>query len=98
MRISNQRKQEIVRAFQVSFKKDNSAEIENIDLRELRDTDEMLGDRDLNAGFRLALKNRIQELDMLERRRHESKIRALNICTGIIIGLVIAGFAKLLFG
>lgn len=43
MRISDQRKQEIVRAFQVSFKRDNSAEINEIPLKELREADEMIG-------------------------------------------------------
>ena len=46
--------------------------------------------------------NRLKELEnietKIEQRGYESKIRAWNIVTGIIIGLVIAGLAKLLFG
>lgn len=102
MRITDQRKQEIVRAFQVSFKRDNSEEINSIALKELKDTDEMIGNRDLNEGYRIALRNRISELEqnatITEQRSHESKIRAWNLITGIIIGLVIAGLAKWLFG
>lgn len=102
MRISDQRKQEIVAAFQRSLKRDNKDEIESIDIIELRQTDEMLGNRDISAGFRLALQNRIKELEGIEtkteQRRHESKIRAWNLVTGILIGLVISGLAKWLFG
>ena len=101
MRISEERKQQVIRAFQVSFKRDNSEEIEAIPLKELKDTDQMLGDRDLNAGFRLALRDRIKTLEQnvstQEQREHESKIRALNLVTGIIIGLVIAGLSSWLF-
>ena len=102
MRITDQRKQEIVAAFQRSFKRDNNEEIVAIDLVELKQADEMLGNRDLNAGFRIALQNRIKELESFEnrkeQRRYESKIRAWNLATGILIGLVIAGLAKWLFG
>ncbi len=102
MRISNQRKQEIVAAFQRSFKRDNKEEIEAIELEELKQADEIIGSRDLNAGFRLAMQNRIRNLENTiakkEQRQYESKIRAWNLVTGILIGLVIAGLAKLLFG
>jgi len=91
-----------VAAFQRSFKHDNTDEIESIDLVELRQADEMLGDRDISAGFRLAMQNRIKDLEnaeaKTEQRKHESKIRAWNLVTGILIGLVIAGLAKWLFG
>ncbi|WP_077730027.1 hypothetical protein [Methylocaldum sp. 14B] len=102
MRISDQRKQEIIAAFQRSFKRDNRDEIASIKLAELRQADEMLGDRDLSAGFRLAMRNRIRELEEAEakneQRTYESRIRAWNLVTGILIGLVIAGLAKWLFG
>ena len=102
MRISDQRKQEVIAAFQRSFKCDNHDEIESISLIELRQADEMLGNRDINAGFRLAMQNRIKELESqenkTEQRQHESKIRAWNLVKGILIGLVIAGLAKWLFG
>lgn len=102
MRISDQRKQEIVAEFQRTFKRDNKEEIDAIDLVDLKQADEMLGNRDINAGFRLAMQNRIKVLEdsetKKEQRQHESKIRAWNLATGTIIGLIIAGLAKLLFG
>ncbi len=96
--ISEDKKREILAAFQATFKRDNSEQVESYSLSELRDADAMLGNQDLNAGFRIALHNRIADLEKGEDRRHESKVRAWNLVTGIIIGLVIAGLAKLLFG
>jgi hypothetical protein len=102
MRISNQKKLEIVGAFQRSFKIDNKEEIESIKLEDLKQANEMLGERDINAPFRLAMQSRIKEVEDLtskkEQRLYESKIRAWNLITGIIIGLIIAGIAKFLFG
>ena len=54
--------QEIVSAFQRSLKHDNSAEIEEITLEEIQDADTMLGPRDLNAPYRMAMQNRISAL------------------------------------
>lgn len=44
------------------MKHDNSSEIEEIRLEELQDADTMLGPRDLNAPYRMAMKNRISAL------------------------------------
>lgn len=89
-RISEQRKAEIVSIFQASFKRDNSADIDRLTLAELRDTDEMLADRDLNAGFRLALRNRIKHLEEKLGQRRESYIRAWNLAAGVFAGILIA--------
>jgi len=103
MRISDQRKQEIVRTFEQTFKYMLEAEeqVETFSLSELRQTDEMLGNRDTESGFRIAIRNRINQLEneesISEQRSHESKIRIWNLITGILIGLVIAGLAKVLF-
>lgn len=102
MRITDLRRQEITAVFQRSLSRENDDEIESISLVELLQVDEMLGNRDVNAGFRLAIRNRIKDLETkestIEQRHYESKIRALNLVSGIVIGLVIAGVAKLLFG
>lgn len=60
--------------------------------------DEQLGQRDVGAGFRIAILNRIRELEDEDRRKHESKIRALHLVVGIFVGLLVAGLAKILFG
>lgn len=94
----NIRANEIVSAFQRYQTSNDRTEINAISMAELRMTDEQLGQRDVGAGFRIAILNRIRELDDGDRRRHESKIRAWNLVAGIVVGLLVAGLAKLLFG
>ncbi len=96
--ISENKKREILAAFQASLKRDNSEQVESYSLSELRDADAMLGDSDVNAGYRLALQNRIADLEKGGDRKHESKVRARTLVIGAIITLVIAGLAKFLFG
>jgi hypothetical protein len=94
----NIRANEIVSAFQRYQTSNDRTEINSISMTELRMTDEQLGQRDVGAGFRIAIHNRIRELDDDDRRKHESKIRAWNLVVGIVVGLLVAGLAKLLFG
>ncbi len=96
--ISEDKKHEILAAFVASLKRDNSAQIESYSLSELRDADAMLGDRDVNAGYRRALQNRIADMEKVDDRKHESKVSARTLVIGAIITLVIAGLGKLLFG
>lgn len=88
-RISEHRKEEIVAIFQASFKRDNSKELKDLTLAELRDADEMLGERDINSGFRIALRNRIRVLESQDQRRYESRIRAWNLAIGVVTGVLI---------
>ena len=94
----NIRANEIISAFQRYLASNDRSEINNIPVSELRMTDDQLGQRDVGAGFRIAILNRIRELDETERRKHESKIRAWNLVVGIAVGLLVAGLAKLVFG
>lgn len=96
--ISEEKKREILAAFQASLKRDNSEQVESYSLSELRDADAMLGNTDVSADYRLALQIRIADLEKGDDRKHESKVRAWHLVTALIIGLVIAGLAKLLFG
>ena len=66
-------------------------------LSELADADAMLGDRDLNAGYRLAMRNRVATLEQVDEQKRDSKRRGLAYVMVIVTGLVIAGLAKLLF-
>jgi hypothetical protein len=94
----NIRANEIVATFQRYQACNDRSEIDAISLSELRMTDEQLGQRDVGAGFRIAILNRIRDLDEEARRKHESKIRAWNLVVGIAVGLLVAGLAKLVFG
>ena len=103
MRISEQRKQEIVAAIQRSFKCDNTDEIAAIPLKELRETDEMLGWRDRDEGYRIAIRNRIKDLELDEQtrgqRQYDWKMRVFDwIIGGLIGGLLVDGVSAALFG
>lgn len=87
--LTEQRKLEIVGIFQASFKRDNSAELRAIGLSELRAADEMLGSNDLNAGFRLRLRNRIKELEDFEAQMSARRARMNDHLIGFAIGVVI---------
>jgi hypothetical protein len=93
----NIRANEIVAAFQRYLSTNDTSEIDNFSLKELRSADEQLGQRDVGAGFRIAIKNKIGEFELQDTRKHESKIRAWNLVTGVLIGLVVAGLAAWLF-
>lgn len=93
----NIRANEIVAAFQRYLSTNDTNEIDNFSLKELRSVDEQLGQRDVGAGFRIAIKNKISDFELQDSRIHESKIRAWNLVTGVLIGLVVAGLAAWLF-
>lgn len=92
MNISNERKNEIISAFQRSFKHDNRDVIESFSLEELRRADEMHGNSDLESGFRIALRNQIRRLEEREQRRFDGKVRAGYAIVGII-SAILSGIA-----
>ncbi len=96
--ITEQRRQEISAAFQRSLKQDNKEETEQFTLSELRDADAMLGDRDINAGYRIALRHRISYLETQEINKASSRLRAMSYVMVIVTGLLVVGLAYLLFG
>lgn len=93
----NIRANEIVAAFQRYLSTNDTSEIDNFSLKELCSADEQLGQRDVGADFRIAIKNKISELELQDTRKHEGKIRAWNLVTGVLIGLVVTGLAAWLF-
>jgi len=89
--------QEVVATFQRYLSNNDTSEINNYSLEELRSADEQLGQRDVGSGFRIAIQNKIKDLELIEARVHESKIRAWNLLTGVLIGVVVVGIATWLF-
>jgi hypothetical protein len=85
------RTNEIVAAFQRYLTSNDTSEIDAFSLQELRSADEQLGERDVNAGFRIAIHNKISDLKLKETRKYECKLRAFNLLIGILIGFVITG-------
>ena len=95
--IPHQRSNDIVSAFQRYRSSNDTSEIDTFTLKELRSADEFLGARDLNKGFRIALKNKIKDLELNESRTHESKVRAWQLVTTLIVGLTVGGLSVWLF-
>jgi hypothetical protein len=88
---------EIVKMFQRYLSSSDSSEIDQLDLEELVAAEQRLGIQGINPAFRETIKSQIRKLELKKVRKHESKIRALNIFTGLILGLVISGFSAWLF-
>ena len=88
----------VVAAFQRFVKDNDKSGIESFTLGELQHADQQLGNRDENTNFRLAIQNRIADLQQKDQRKHESRIRAWQVVVGIIVALAIAGLTKLVFG
>lgn len=66
----------VVAAFQRYIKNGTKAEIEGYLLVELRRADLQAGARDTDAGYRLALKDRISELENLAKSRAKESTKA----------------------
>lgn len=88
----------VVSAFQRFVKHNDKSEIKSFTLAELQNADQQLGSKDSNAGFRIALRNQIADLQLKDQRKHESGIRAWQIVVGVIVALAITGLTKLVFG
>lgn len=88
---------EIISVFQKYLADNDSSEINKMKLQDLVAAEERLGLKGINADFRAVIKNKIKELELKEARKYESKIRAWNLFTGLILGLTIAGITAWLF-
>ena len=88
---------EIISIFQRYLANNDPSEINKIKLEELVAAEERLGLRGINPDFRAVIKNKINDLKLKEASKHESRIRAWNLVTGLILGLTIAGIAAWLF-
>ena len=94
--ISHEKKQEIITAFGAHLGRDSPEEISSFALSDLQDAESMLGNWDLNASYRVALRNRISEMEDRAKQEHEDKlpkfIAAIGkiLVTGAIITLVVS--------
>jgi hypothetical protein len=96
MRISDQEKNEIVKTFQQTFKHNAEAEkkVEAYSIEHLRQVDEMLGNRDIDAGFRIAIRNQIKRLEEKSQRVFDSKVRGAYIIIGLVSAVNKRGQSK----
>ncbi|WP_321323645.1 hypothetical protein [Thiomicrorhabdus sp.] len=88
---------EIISMFQHYLSSGDSSEIDKLNLKDLIVAEERMSIRGMNPQFAQAIKNKIKDLELKEARQHESKIRALNLITGLILGVVISGITAWLF-
>ena len=95
MRISEQEKNQIVNTFQRIFKNNPEAEntMQSYTLEQLRQVDEMLGNRDIDAGFRIAIRNQIKRLEEKGQRLFDGRVRAMYVGVGhisaVLSGLIV---------
>jgi|UPI0007869AF6 hypothetical protein len=89
---------EIVKMFQRYLASSDPSEIDNLDAQELTAAEARLSIRGTNPTFTAVMKVQIAKLELKENRRYESKIRAWNLLTGLLLGLVIAGASAWAFG
>lgn len=89
---------EIIATFQRALRTRDQTEVNTFSLEELKLANQQLGWRDQNADFRLALQDRIKEIESKSEVKKQSHNRALNwfitLCIGIIVGLVIFYLTK----
>ncbi|WP_146209026.1 hypothetical protein [Halomonas sp. A11-A] len=89
---------EIVKMFQRYLASSDPSEIDTLDAQELAAAEARLSIRGTNPTFTAVMKVQIAKLEQKENRRYESKIRAWNLFTGLLLGLVIAGVSAWAFG
>ena len=88
---------EIVKMFQRYLASNDSSEIDGLNAQDLISAEARLSIHGANQQFTAVMKTQIAKLEQVEHRKHESKIRAWNLVTGLILGLVIAGVSAWLF-
>lgn len=88
---------EIITMFQRYLASNDPTEVNQLKAEELAAAEARMGLSCTNPHFREVIKNKIKDLELNETRKHESKIRAWNLITGLILGLTIAGIAAWLF-
>jgi len=79
---------EVMSAFQRYVKSRDLAEIEHYTLENLLHADESLGDRDISASFRIALRNRIQEIQGKVEKNYQSWVRVVGYVVAFVVGVL----------
>jgi len=88
---------EVISMFQRYLSSNDPSEIDKLKAQELAVVEARLALKSVNPSFREVIKYKIKDLEQKETRKHESKIRAWNLVTGLILGISIVGVAAWLF-
>ena len=95
--ISESKKKEILAAFGAYLSCDSPERIAAYSLSELQDAESMLGDWDLNASYRIALRNGIAELEDCANRKQKDDFPIWIAAIGYILASsVFVGLLKFL--
>ena len=94
--ITGLRRQEIVAVFQASFKRDCEDAIAAIPVAELISTDEMLGARDLNSGYRMRLRNEIANRQSEAALKRSARSRWLDRAISFFVGAIVTALGVFL--
>lgn len=85
---------EVVAAFQRFVKTQTPGEIDKYTLADLRRVDAALGDRDLNAGFRITIRQRIADMQTSDERRYQSWVRIVGYVVAFAVGVLVTFIAQ----
>ena len=91
--MEHERKTEIIRAAQL-HSKGEASEFLSISLEDLREANQLLGNRDIDATFRRVISDRITELEGIAGRKHDSKVRATGYVVALVLVLIAFFLAK----
>ena len=96
--ISEIKKREILAAFGAHLNRDSLEQIASYSLSDLRDAEAMLGDWNLNASYRIALRNRIAKLEDCSNQKQENDFPSWITAIGYILAAsAIFGLIKIVF-
>lgn len=82
------RAKEIAAAFQSFIKTRDYSSIGAFSVQELRNADEVIGNRDVNDSYRIALRNRIKALDDQHAKDYQSHIRVVGYLVAFALGVL----------
>lgn len=92
--MQNEEKLKVMSHFQKYLVSRDISEIEQYSLEDLRHTDASFGNLDLNAGFRIAMRNRIKDLGETQERNRQSGNQRLLYFVYFISGVVATVLAQ----
>jgi len=92
--MQNEEKLKVMSDFQRYLVSRDVLEIERYSLEDLMHADASFGNMDLNAGFRIAMRNRIKELETLQAQQREGNTQRLLYFAYFVSGVVIAVLAQ----
>lgn len=84
----------LISEFQKYLVSKDDAEIKKYSLEDLQHADASIGNLDSNAGFRIALRNRIKHLETLQERSYQGGGEKLRYLAGFIGGVVATVLAQ----